>query len=99
MSEQFKTPSKDKKYHTVGTIPKSNRKIVEKGKLDTCTGCSTNIYDSSLSWLGNGTSIKQNGGVKLQWTKVFARFQFTLYISYKTTVFQNIILKLIHVRF
>jgi hypothetical protein len=28
-----------------------------------------------------------------QWTKVFARFQFTLYISYKTTVFQNIILK------
>jgi hypothetical protein len=32
-----------------------------------------------------------------QWTKVFARFQFTLYISYKTTVFQNIILKSIHV--
>jgi hypothetical protein len=34
-----------------------------------------------------------------QWTKVFARFQFTLYISYKTTVFQSIILKSIHVRF
>jgi hypothetical protein len=34
-----------------------------------------------------------------QWTKLFARFQFTLYISYKTTVFQNIILKSIHVRF
>jgi hypothetical protein len=34
-----------------------------------------------------------------QWTQVFARFQFTLYISYKTTVFQNIILKSIHVRF
>jgi hypothetical protein len=33
-----------------------------------------------------------------QWTKVLARFQFTLYISYKTTVFQNIILKSIHVR-
>jgi hypothetical protein len=32
-----------------------------------------------------------------QWTKVFARFQFTLYISYKTTVFQNIIMKSIHV--
>ena len=62
MSEQFKTPSKDNKYHTVGTIPKSNRKIVEKGKPDTC---STQIYDSSLSWLGNGTSIKKNGGVKL----------------------------------
>ena len=26
---------KDKKYHTVGTVPKSNRKIVEKGKIDT----------------------------------------------------------------
>jgi hypothetical protein len=31
-----------------------------------------------------------------QWTNVFAPFQFTLYISYKTTVFQNIILKSIH---
>jgi hypothetical protein len=60
---------KDKTYHTVGTIPKSNRKIVEKGKLDTCTGCSTNIYDSSLSWLGNGTSIKQNGGFLLSLIK------------------------------
>jgi hypothetical protein len=28
-----------------------------------------------------------------------ARFQFTLYIYYKTTAFQNIILKSIHVRF
>ena len=33
-----------------------------------------------------------------QWTKVFARFQLTLCISYKITVFQNIILKSIHVR-
>jgi len=28
---------KKKKYHTVGTIPKSNRKIVERGKIDTLT--------------------------------------------------------------
>jgi hypothetical protein len=26
---------KAKKYHTVGTIPKFNRKIVERGQLDT----------------------------------------------------------------
>jgi hypothetical protein len=26
---------KNKKYHTVGTIPKYNRKIVERGKIDT----------------------------------------------------------------
>jgi hypothetical protein len=25
---------KNKKYHTVGTVPKSNKKIVERGKLD-----------------------------------------------------------------
>jgi len=26
---------KNKEYHTVGTIPKSNIKIVERGKIDT----------------------------------------------------------------
>jgi len=26
---------KSKKYHTVGIVPKSNRKIVERGKIDT----------------------------------------------------------------
>jgi cell division protein FtsL len=26
---------RNKKYPTVGTIPKSNRKIVERGKMDT----------------------------------------------------------------
>ena len=26
---------KNKKYHTVGTFPKSNRKILEMGKIDT----------------------------------------------------------------
>jgi len=28
----------NKKYHTVGTVPKSNRKIVERGKIDTPKG-------------------------------------------------------------
>ena len=56
---QIKT--KNKKYHTVGTIPKSNIKRKENGKIDTPN---TQIYDCSLSWLGTDTSIK-SGGVKL----------------------------------
>ena len=28
------TEMKNKKYHTVGTVQKSNRKIVERGKID-----------------------------------------------------------------
>ena len=50
-----------KKYHTVGAIPKSNIKIVERRKVDTPN---THIHDSSLSWFGTGTSIK-SGGAKL----------------------------------
>jgi hypothetical protein len=34
-----------------------------------------------------------------QWTKVFERFWFSIYISYKTTIFQIIILRSIHVQF
>jgi len=48
---------KQKQYHTVGTVPKSNIKIVERGKTDTPN---TNIYDRSLSLLGTGTSIKSH---------------------------------------
>ena len=28
-------PKKNNTYHTVGTVPKSNRKIAEKSKIDT----------------------------------------------------------------
>ena len=49
------------KNTTVGTIPKSNIEIVERGKIYTSN---TQIHDSSLPWLGTGTSIK-SGGVKL----------------------------------
>jgi len=47
---------KNKKYHTVETVLKSNRKIVERGKIDTTN---TQRHDRSLSWLGTGTSIKK----------------------------------------
>ena len=52
---------KNKKYHPVGTITKSNVIIVERGKIDTTT---TQIRDLSLVWCGTGTSLK-SGGVKL----------------------------------
>ena len=44
LSEQVQSPIE--KYHTVGTGPKSNRKIVERGKID---NPNTQIHDRSLS--------------------------------------------------
>ena len=38
-------------------FPKSNRKIVERGQIHTP---SIHIHDHPLSWLGTGTSIKNN---------------------------------------
>jgi hypothetical protein len=52
---------KNKKYHTVGTIPKSNIIIVGRVKSDTPN---IQINNRSLSWLDTGTSIK-SGGAKL----------------------------------
>jgi len=49
----------NKKYHTVGTVPKSNRKIVERCKIETPN---TQIHDLSLSWFIIDTSIKKNLG-------------------------------------
>ena len=40
---------RNKKYHTFGTVPKSNRKIVERGNID---NPSTEVNDHSLFWLG-----------------------------------------------
>jgi hypothetical protein len=41
------------------TIPKSNRKLTERGKIDILN---TQKHDLSLSWLGTGTPIKSGGG-------------------------------------
>jgi hypothetical protein len=45
-----------KNYHTAETILKSNRQIVDQGKIDTL---STQLHDCSLSCLGTGTSIRR----------------------------------------
>jgi hypothetical protein len=47
---------KKKKFHTVGTVPESNRKIVERCKIDTHN---TQELHRRLSWLGTGTAIKR----------------------------------------
>ena len=52
---------KNKKYYTVGIVPKPNIKIVERRKIDTPK---TQIHDLPLSWPDTGTSIK-SAGVKL----------------------------------
>jgi hypothetical protein len=54
---------KNKKYHTVETFPKPNRKNIENSKID---NPNTQIHDHSLFCLGTRTSIK-NGRDKLVW--------------------------------
>ena len=49
------------KYHTVGTVPKSHRTIVLRGKIDTFN---THLHEHSMSWFDTLTSIK-SGGIKL----------------------------------
>ena len=50
---------KKKKYHTVGTAPKSNIKIVEKGKIDIPQHAY--IQNRPTTLLGTGTSNKSGG--------------------------------------
>ena len=52
---------KENKYHAVGLVLKSNRKIVEGGKIATP---SKQTLDNSLSCVGTGISLK-SGRVKL----------------------------------
>jgi len=52
----FNNKVKSKQHHTVGTIPRSNIKIIERGEVDTTN---IQIHDHSLSWFGTGTSVKR----------------------------------------
>jgi hypothetical protein len=47
-------------------IPKSNGKIVKRGRIDTPN---TQIHDRSRSWLGTGTLIKGDGVKLVLWDK------------------------------
>jgi hypothetical protein len=59
---------KRKKYHSVGTITKSNIKIVGRDKIITLN---TQRHDRSLSWLGTCTSIKNDWVKVVFWTRTF----------------------------
>jgi hypothetical protein len=50
--------NEQQKYHT---IPKSNIKIVKRGKINIF---SIQLHERSFSWIGTDTSIK-GGGLKL----------------------------------
>jgi hypothetical protein len=52
-------------YHTVGTVPACNRKIVEICKFDI-----PNTHINDPSWLSSGTSIKSDG-VSLVYSRFF----------------------------
>jgi len=52
---------KHTKYHIVGTTPKSNTNIVERGNINTPYWANTQRHDRSLPWLGADTSIKSGG--------------------------------------
>ena len=58
---------KNKNYHTVGTFQKSNRKIVERAKIETFY---KQIHDWSLSWLGTDTSVKSDRVKLVVWPKL-----------------------------
>ena len=60
--EDSRNKMKNKKYHTARTIPKSNIKIAERGKID---AHNTQIHDRSLFHLCRGISMKTHGGVKI----------------------------------
>ena len=63
---------KDKKYHTVGTIPKSNRTMVE-----------TKV--KSIPFIGTDTSLN-SGGVSLEDCSVFGNFVITLIYPSKQVI-------------
>ena len=50
---------KNKQFHHVGKVLKSNWKFLERDKINTPN---TNIHDLSLSWLGTSTSVKSGRG-------------------------------------
>jgi hypothetical protein len=57
-SYMYKIKWKNNKYHIIGTVPKSDRKIVDRGKINTPD---TIIHDRPLSMLGTGNSRKVAG--------------------------------------
>ena len=66
------------------TIVKSNRKIVERGKIDTP---SSQIHDRSLSWFGTVTSVISGGDKLVLWAQSFLLLDILL-LNVQRAVFQ-----------
>jgi hypothetical protein len=62
---------------TNGIVPKSYRQIGERGKIDT-----PNIHDRTISWLGRGTSMKNDGAKLILWVQTSLRNK-TVYMAIK----------------
>jgi len=67
-----KKSKKQNKFHTVATVPKLNREIVETCKVDTPN---TYVHDLRLSLFDTGTSI-QSDGVTSETTRLCTCFPY-----------------------
>jgi len=67
-SDEYLVKWKTWKYHTVGTVPKFNRKMIENGQI---YALNIQIHDRSRSWLGTVTSVKRSGAKLVLWTYIF----------------------------
>ena len=63
---------KKKDSTLLGTVPNPNRKIIERGQVNTPN---THVHDQSLSWLGTATSIKRGGVELVLWAQTSALFE------------------------
>ena len=68
---------KNKIYHTVEKYQISNRKIAERGKMDSHI---TQIHERSPPCLGTGTSIKRDGNILGLWTLFVSHVHCAFYI-------------------
>jgi len=78
-------PINRKIYHTVGKYQISNRKIAERGKMDSHI---TQIHERSLPWLGTGTSIKSDGDILGLWALLVSHVHCAFYITTQKNLLQ-----------
>jgi hypothetical protein len=79
---------KNKKYYSVGTVLKSNRKVVERDKIDTSN---KQPDDQSLSSHDTDASIKY-GWVKLvKWAQTSPLSDITIHLMLNINVYTRII--------
>jgi hypothetical protein len=89
--------NKRQKYHIVGTVPKSNRKIVERGAIDTLNTYIIHIWRHiflawyiSDRWLSPGTPVSSTNKTDRHYiTEIFLKVALST-IEYKYEVISNL---------